>query len=129
MKNARLFLQLKEVMKIAWLTSLLPNVLRLPRPRLRHGRRLALLFHPNQTLNLYTLFLALPLAFLPRLPAFLTSSTILFPGSRLRSSPLTWDLTFLFLSQRVRSKARGYLSELRQATSTSLVLLLFLFSG
>ena len=45
-------------MKIARLTSPHPDVLRqsLPRPRLRHGRRLALLFHPNLTLNLCTFF-------------------------------------------------------------------------
>ena len=62
-----------------------------PRPRLKHGRRLALLFHLNVTLNLYTL--------LPRLPPLLTSPTVL-PGNRLRSMPLTCDLTFPFLSQR-----------------------------
>ena len=57
-----------------------------PRPRLRHGRPLALLFHPNITLNLYTLFFALSLALLPPLLTFLT---IFLPGSRLRSMPLT----------------------------------------
>ena len=62
-------------------------------PRLRHGRRLALFFH----LNLYTLF-ALSLARLPPLP---TSPTVLLPGNRLRSMPLTRDPIFLFLSQRL----------------------------
>ena len=99
MKDARLSLPLTEVMKIAWLTSPLLDAPRqsLPRPRLRHGRRLALLFHINPTLNLYTLFFALSLALLPRL---LTSLTVLLPGNRLRSMPLTCDPTFPFLSQR-----------------------------
>ena len=44
-ERVRLSLPLTEVMKIVRLTSPLPEVLRLssPRPRLRHGRRLALL--------------------------------------------------------------------------------------
>ena len=66
-------------------------------PRLRHGRRLALLFYPNLILNLYTLFFALSLADLPRLPLL---PTVLLAGNRLRSMPLTWDPTFRFLSQR-----------------------------
>ena len=57
MKDAKLSLLLTEVMNIARLTSPLPDMLRLssPRPRLRHGRRLALFFCPNLTLNLYSL--------------------------------------------------------------------------
>ena len=53
-KDARLSLPLTEVMKIARLTSPFLHAPRQssPRPRLRHGRRLALLFHPNQTQNL-----------------------------------------------------------------------------
>ena len=49
-ESARLSLPLTEVMKIARLTSPLLDAPRQssPRPRLRHGRRLALLFHPNQ---------------------------------------------------------------------------------
>ena len=48
---------LTEVMKIARLTSPLLDAPRLssPRPRRRHGRRLALVFRLNLTLNLYTL--------------------------------------------------------------------------
>ena len=57
-----------------------------PSPRLRHGRQLVLLFHPNQTRKLHTLFSALSLALLPR---FLISQTVLLPGNRLRSTPLT----------------------------------------
>ena len=66
-KNVRLSLLLTEVMKIARLTSPFPDAPRQssPRPRPRHGRRLALLSHPNQTRKLYTLFFALSLAHLP----------------------------------------------------------------
>ena len=50
-------------------------------PRLRHGRRLALLSRPNLTLNLHTLSFAMFLALLlPLLP----SPTALLPGNRLR---------------------------------------------
>ena len=87
-KDAGLSLLLTEVMKIARLTSPPLDVPRqsLPRPRLRHGRRPALLFHLNLTLSLYTLFFALLLALLPRL---LTFPTVLLPGNRLRFMPLT----------------------------------------
>ena len=60
-----------------------------PRPRLRHGRRPALLFHLNLILNLCTLFFALLLALLPRLPPLPTFLTVLLPGNRLRFMPLT----------------------------------------
>ena len=101
-KDAGLSLLLSEVMKIARLTSPPLEVPRqsLPRPRLRHGRRPALLFHLNLILNLCTLFFALSLALLPRLPPLLTFLTVLLPGNRLRFMPLTWGLTFPFLSQR-----------------------------
>ena len=67
-KDARLSLPLPEMMKIAKLTSPLLDAPRQssPRPSLRRGRRLALLFHPNLNLNLCTLFFALSLALLPR---------------------------------------------------------------
>ena len=94
-KDARLSLTLTEVMKIARLASPLFDAFR--QPRLRHGRRLALLSHLGQTLNLCTLTFALSLA---RLPPLLTSPTVLLPGNRLRSMLLTCDLTFPFLSQR-----------------------------
>ena len=101
-KDARVLLPLTEVMKIARLTSPLLDAPRQssPRPSLRHGRRLAFLFHLNLTLNLYTLFFALSLALLPFLPPLLISPTVLFPGNRLWSMPLTCDPTFPFLSQR-----------------------------
>ena len=86
-----LSLLLTEVMKIARLTSPPLDVPRqsLPRPRLRHGRRPALLFHLNLILNLCTLFFALLLALLPRLLPLLTFLTVLLPGNRLRFMPLT----------------------------------------
>ena len=52
------------------------------------------------TLNLCTLFFAISLALLPRHP-LLTFLIVLRPGNRLRSMPLTCDLTFPFLSQRL----------------------------
>ena len=70
------------------------------RPRLRHGRRPALFFYLNQTQKLYTLSFALSLALHPRLPPPLIPQTVLLPGNRLRSMPLTLDPTFPFLSQR-----------------------------
>ena len=102
-KDAGLSPLLTEVMKIARLTSPLLDAPRRssPRPRLRHDKRLALLFHLNLTLNLYTLYFALSLALLPRLFPLLTSPTVLLPGNRLRSMPLTCDPTFPFLSQRL----------------------------
>ena len=83
-KDVRLSLQLTEVMKIARLTSPLLDVL-----SLRHGSRLAFLSRPNLTLNLCTHSFVLSLALLPRLPPLLTSPTVLLPGNRLRSSPIT----------------------------------------
>ena len=47
-----------------------------------------LLFHLNLTLNLCTLFFALSLALLPRLPLLLTFPTALLPGNRLRTMTL-----------------------------------------
>ena len=86
-----LSLLLTEVMKIARLTSPLLDVPRrsLPRPRLRHGRRPALLFHLNLILNLCTLFFDLLLALLPRLLPLLTFLTVFLPRNRLRFMPLT----------------------------------------
>ena len=79
-KDARLSLPLSEVMKIARLTSLLLDAPRQssPRPRLRHGRRLALLFYLGLTLNLCTLFFAILLALLPPLPTSPRESTSVY---------------------------------------------------
>ena len=118
-KDARLFLPLTEVMKIDRLTSPLLDAPRqsLPRPRLRHGRRLALLFHPNQTRKLYTLFSALSLALLPHLPPLPN-----FPNrsflKELSSVYAAYLRSHFSVSQpkALRSRARGYLTELRRAT-------------
>ena len=90
-KDGRLLLPLTEVMENDRLTSPLLDApcQSSPRPRLRHGRRLALHFYLNLTLNLCTLFFALSLALLPRLPPLLTFLTVLLPGNRLHSIPLT----------------------------------------
>ena len=88
-KDARLSLPLTEVMKIDRLTSSLLDAPRQSVPRLRHGSRLALLFHLGLTLNLYTLFFALSLALLPRLSSLLTFLTVLLPRNRFRFMPLT----------------------------------------
>ena len=88
-ERCKAFAVLTEVMKIARLTSLLLDAPRQLSPRLRHGRRLALLSHLSLTLNLYTISFALSLALLPCLPPLLTFLTVLLPGNRLRSMPLT----------------------------------------
>ena len=111
-KDARLLLPLTEVMKIARLTSLLLDAPHQSLPRLRHGRRLALLFHLNLTLNLCTLFFVLSLALLP--PNFANCSSLrklaLVYASYLRSH--------FSVSQpkALHSRARGYLSEFCRAT-------------
>ena len=87
-KDAKLLLALTEVIIIARLTSLLLDAPRQSSPRLRHGRRLALLFHLNLTLNLCTLSFTISLALLPPL---LTSPTALLPGNRLRFMPKPLD--------------------------------------
>ena len=117
-KDAGLSLLLTEVMKIARLTSPLLDAPRqsLPRPRLRHGRRLALLFHPNQTRKLYTLFFALSLALLPCLPP-LHFPNCSSPGES-ASLYAAYLRPHISVSQpkTLRSRARGYLTELRRAT-------------
>ena len=115
MKDARLLLPLTEVMKIARLTSPLPDAPRQssPKLRLRHYRRFALLFH----LNLYTLFFALSLALL-----FSSSSSPNFPNcSSPRESAAVYAAylrSHFSVSQpkALRSTARRYLTELRRAT-------------
>ena len=114
-KDARLLLLLTEVMKIARLTSLLLDAPRqsLPKPRLRHGRRLALLFHLNLTLDLYTLLRSI---------AGSSSSSPNFPNySSPRKSASVYAAylrSYISVSQpkALRSRARGYLSELCRAT-------------
>ena len=84
-KDARLSLPLTEVMKIDRFTSPLVDAPHQssPRPRLRHGRRLALLFRPNLTQKLYSLFFALLEALLPHLPQLFLSQEIGFGLCRL----------------------------------------------
>ena len=111
-KDATLSLPLTEVMKIARLTSPLldPPRQSSPRPRLRHGRRLALLFH----LNLYTLSFA-------GSPS-LSFSSPNFPNcSSPRESASVYAAylrSHFSVSQpkALRSRARDYLSELHRAT-------------
>ena len=55
---------------------------------------------PKSDQQLYTLSFALLLVLLPCLPSLLTSLTVLLPRNWLLSMPLTWDPTFLSLSQR-----------------------------
>ena len=115
MKDARLLLPLTEVMKIVRLTSPLLDAPRQSslRPRLRHGRQLAFLFHPNQTPKLYTLFSAVSLAHLPPL----TSPTVLLPGNWLRVYTTYVRSHFsVFQSKTLGSRARGYLSGLHRVT-------------
>ena len=109
-KDARLSLPLTKAMKIARLTSPLLDAPRQssPRPRLRHGRRLALLFQLNQTLNLFSLFFVLLLALLPRLPPLLIFLTVLLPGNRLWSTPPYLRSHFSVSQPKtLRSRARG----------------------
>ena len=102
LKDLRLSLPLTEEMKIAGLASPLLDVLRLssPGPRLTHGRRLALLSRLSLTINLCTLFFAVSLALLPRLPPLLIFPTFPLSGNRLRSSSFSRDPIFLSPSQR-----------------------------
>ena len=117
-KDARYSLPLTEATKITKLTSPLLDALcqSLPRPRLRHGRRITLLFHPNQIQKLYTLFFALSLALLPRLPPLLTPNC--FSPRESASVYAAYLRSHFSVSQSkaLRSRVRDYLSELRRAT-------------
>ena len=110
MKDARLSLPLTEVMKIARLTSPFLDAPRQSSPRQRHGTRLALLFY----LNLCTLSFALSLALLLRPLTFPNCSS-----PRESASVYAAYLRSHFsISQpkALRSRARGYLTELHRAT-------------
>ena len=111
-KDARLSLPLTEVMKIARLTSPLLDAPRQSLPRRRHGRRIALLLHPSQTRKLYALFL--------RSITGSPSSSPYFPNCSSRESASVYAAylrSHFSVSQpkTLRSRARGYLSELRRA--------------
>ena len=106
----RLLLSLIEAIKIDRLTSPLPDMPHLssPKPRLKHGRR-----HDEISLsNLCILSFVLSLAFL-HLPLFLTFPTALLPGSRPRSADYLRSHFPAFQPKVLRSRARGYMSELR----------------
>ena len=118
-KDARLSLPLTEAMKIARLTSPLLDAPRQssPRPRLRYGRRLALLFHlslnPKSVYSLLRSIAGSP---------FSSSSSPNFPNCsfprELASAYAAYLRSHFSVSQpkALRSRARGYLSELRRAT-------------
>ena len=117
-KNARLLLPLTEVMRIARFTHPLPNVprLSLPRPRLRHDRRLALLSRSNlKPKSVYSLLRSVAGSYSS------SSSSTNFPDcSPMESASVyaNYLRSHLSVSQPkvLRSRARGYLCELRQAT-------------
>ena len=105
-------------MKIARLTAPLLVAPRqsLPRPRLRHGRRLAFLSHLDLTLNLYNLSFALSLALLPRLLTLLIFLNCSSPKKSASVYAAYLESHFSVSQPKVlRSKARGYLSELHRA--------------
>ena len=90
-ERRKVFAALTGVIKIARLTSPLHDVLCPPsqRLRLRHGRRLALLSRPIQTLNLYILLFGLSLALFPHLSPLLGSPN----RSSHRESASVFELT------------------------------------
>ena len=115
-KDARLSLPLTEVMKIARLTSPLLDAPRQSSPRLRHGRRLALLLPRSNPKTVYSLLRSI---------AGSSSSSSSSPNFPNCSSPrksasvyATYLRSHFSVSQpkALRSRARGYLSELRRAT-------------
>ena len=117
-KDARLSLPLTDVMKITRLASPLLDVPRQssPRPKLRHGRRLALLFHPNLTLNLHSLLRSIAGS-----PSSCSSSPNFPNCSSPRESASVYAAylrSHFSVSQpkALRSRARGYLFELCRAT-------------
>ena len=117
-KNAGLSLLLTKVMKIARLTSPLLDVPRrsLPRPRLRHGRRPALLSPKSSPKSVHSLLRSIAGS-----PSS-SSSSPNFPNcSSPRESASVYAAylrSHFYVSQpkAMRSRARGYLTELRRAT-------------
>ena len=119
MEDIKLSLPLTEVMKIARLTSPLPDVLRLSssKPGLRRNRRLALLFltksNPKFVYSLFRSVAGSPLS---------SSSSPNFPNYSSPRESASLYVNYLrsnfFVYQRkaLRSRARGYLCELRRIT-------------
>ena len=98
-------------MKIGRTTSPLLDAPRQLLPRLWHGRQLALLFHLGLTLNLYTLSFACS-------PSSSSSSSSCSFPRKSASAYAAYLRSHFSVSQSkaLRSRARGYLSELRRAT-------------
>ena len=117
MRDVKLSLPLIEVMKFVRLTSSLPDMPHLssPKPRLRHGRRLACLSLQNLTLNPCTLSFILSLALLHYLFHPLISPIVPLPGSRLFADYLRFHYS-VSQQKALRSRSRSYLSELCRAT-------------
>ena len=106
-----------EVMKIVRLTPSLPDMPRLssprPRLRLRYNRRLALPSHLNLTLNLCTLSFVLSLAPLP--PSNCPNCSCPQESASVFADYLRSHFP-VSEPNALRSRARGYLSELCRAT-------------
>ena len=98
-KDLRLLMSLIEVIKIIRLTFLLPACIVCYLQIQDWGTAGDVLIFLS-LLNLCILSCVLLLALLPHFPPLLTFLTVLLPGSQLRSTPTTWDSTFLFSSQR-----------------------------
>ena len=117
-KDTRLLLPLTEVMKTTRITSPLLDALRQssPKPRQRHGRRLALLFYLNLTLNLYTK--SVHLHSIAGSPSSSSSSPNCLSLRESASVYAAYLRSHFSVSQpkALCSRARGYLTELRRAT-------------
>ena len=111
LKDARFLLLLTEVRKIGRLTSPLLDAPYQSLPRLRHGRRLALYFYLNLTLNLCTLLRSIAGS-----PSSSSSSLNFLNCSSPRESASVYA-TYLrshfsvFQPKALCSRPRGYLSE------------------
>ena len=117
-KDTRLLRPLTEVMKIARLTSPLLDAPRQssPRPRLRHGRQLALLSPESNPKSVYSFFHSVTGS-----SSSSSSSSNLPNCSSPRESALVYAAylrSHFSVSQpkTLRSRVRDYLSELRRAT-------------
>ena len=116
MKDVRLLRPLIEVMKIkrfAFLLSSMPHLLS-PSPRLRHGRRLALLSLSPKSVYFLLRFVAGSFSHFPPLQSFPNCSSL-----KESASVFADYLRSHFSASQPKalgSKAKGYLSELRRAT-------------
>ena len=102
-KDARFSLPLTEMMKIARPTSPLLDMHRLSSPKSKAEAWQATcssLSRKSNPKSVYSLLRSVA-GFFPHLPPILTAPTVPLPGSQLRSSPITRDPTFPFLSQKL----------------------------